>query len=298
MVSMVKHIALLVVIAGIQVGCGSVSLVEMPADGGAAGTGSAGSLGTAADMGRGGSAGSLLPAGSAGALGSPDAGMTGAAGSLWMEKLPFDGGAGSAGGSSGSAGASPSPDAGSAGATGTAGASSCETNVPTSETFEMTACGYTSTDSTGAPAGPFTTSREYSGLVTMKISGLIDSAPSYPLGVADAFYNVDPNATASSVGACPTCLSYNKLDEGACVCGGMYDPYKMMVSSTTGCKSDYLSGLIVGAYPAFNPTHEYTVTLNFGNTPSKIDIGISDCGCTDNSGKQTITLTPVASACP
>jgi len=285
---MVKHIALLVVVAGIQVGCGSVSLVEMPADGGAAGTGSAGSLGTAAGTGSGGSAGSLLPAGSAGALGSPDAGTSGTAGSLWMDKLPFDGGAGGSSGNAGSAGASPGPDAGSAGATGAAGASSCDANVPTSETFDMTACGYASTDSTGAPAGPSTTAREYSGLVTMKISGVVHADPSSTMGTADAFYVLDQNQNSEMLAACPTCFSYNRPNEGTtCVCDGMF----------MGCKSHYLSELLVGTYPSFNPAHEYTVTLNFGDRASKIDIGLSDCGCSDNSGMLSVTFTPVASNC-
>jgi hypothetical protein len=141
--------------------------------------------------------------------------------------------------------------------------------------FSVPACGQT----------PATTAHAYAGLVTMKVSGVFANTPGQPL--EDAFYHVDlADNSKSTMGPCPECFRYNRLSEGACVC-------------YLQCPSYRVSDLVVGGYPAFSPSHVYTVTLDFGSAPAEpIDFGMADCGCSDNSGTHDVTLTPVSSCGP
>jgi hypothetical protein len=64
-----------------------------------------------------------------------------------------------------------------------------------------------------------------------------------------------------------------------------------------GNESLRLADLVVGPYPDFSPSHDYTVTLDLGTgTPTSYEFGMADCGCYDNSGTHTLTLTPIAGA--
>jgi hypothetical protein len=124
----------------------------------------------------------------------------------------------------------------------------------------------------------------YSGLVTITVSGLIVNTPGNPL--EDAFYGVNAADTTMSAGACPDCFRYNRLSEGSCLC-----------ASECTATSHRVSDLLTGSYPAFSPSHEYTVTLNLGQAaPERINFAIADCGCADNSGMHKVTI--VAGAIP
>jgi hypothetical protein len=185
-------------------------------------------------------------------------------------------------GTPGTAGASPNDGGGSTDVVDATGADGglapCDGGLdatPKSEMFSVLACGMT----------PATTSGAYAGLVTMTVSGLFTNSPGQPL--EDAFYHVDlADNSKSTLGACPECFRYNRLSEGACVC------YQQ-------CPSYRVSDLVVGGYPAFSPTHVYTVTLDLGTAPAEqIDFGMADCGCYDNAGTHDVTLTPVNTCTP
>jgi hypothetical protein len=198
------------------------------------------------------------------------------------------GSGGSAGTTSGTAGSSIGGGSGLGGGAGTAGGGGGEAGVDAgADTCTRADVDASSDIVTIPPCGntPGTTIGAYSGLVTMKVSGLFVITPGNPL--FDPFYQVDPNNTSVSTGACTGCLRYNRSSEGTCLCG-------FECPSTSHGVSD----LLVGPYPSFSPTHEYTVQLDLGNAPpERLDFAPSDCGCSDNSGTYMLTITPAIAPC-
>jgi hypothetical protein len=237
------------------------------AAGNGGGTGGvAGDSGGRGGAGVGGAAGAVGGRGGAGAGGGTAGSAGGAAGA--------GGGSGGGGGASGMAGADGSSDAASNDAR-DAGSTSCAGDASGApETVVAFACGST----------PATTTDTYGGFVGMIVSGQFENSP----GVMpeDAFYYVDPNDSSVPVSACPDCFRYNRFAEGTCVC-----------SYECAATSHRVADLLVGGYPAFRADHQYTVTLNLGAGPSdRLDFGMADCGCGDNSGTHTITLTHLTTA--
>jgi hypothetical protein len=108
---------------------------------------------------------------------------------------------------------------------------------------------------------------------------LLVNAPGQSL--QDGFYGVDVNDTTRSTAPCPDCLRFNRVSEGTCgVC-----------STECASISHRIADLLVDPYPAFSPTHQYTVRLNLGAAPpDRLNIGMADCGCFDNSGSYAITI--------
>jgi hypothetical protein len=136
------------------------------------------------------------------------------------------------------------------------------------ETVTVPPCGNT----------PGTTSDSYSGLVTITISGTMVNTPGNP--TQDAFYALSVDDPTVSAGACPDCMRYNRASEGTCLCG-----------FECPATSHALSGIVVGPYPAFDPTHVYTVTLDLGSAaPDRLDFAPYDCGCFDNTGGFTVVI--------
>jgi hypothetical protein len=132
---------------------------------------------------------------------------------------------------------------------------------------------------------PGTTMHAYNGLVTLTVTGIFSNTPGNPL--EDAFYGVDPNDNSLSTGPCPECFRYNRFSEGGCVC-----------SFECGANSHAVSGLLAEPYPAFRPSHDYSVKLDLGNgPPERIHFGMADCGCSDNSGTHTVTITSSGGTC-
>jgi hypothetical protein len=166
------------------------------------------------------------------------------------------GGGGTAGaGGAGAGGAG----AGGAGAGGTGGA--CNADMVTISDCCMT---------------PATTAKSYSGIITVTASGIVYGSPT---AISDPFYyNFDTTPTQ-----CVSCLTYNRASEGACPC-------------PTECPTTthFLSDLLVGGYPAYNPSHSYTVQIDLGTSAAQpLHIGYGDGGCFDNSGSFNLSI-----ACP
>jgi hypothetical protein len=134
------------------------------------------------------------------------------------------------------------------------------------------ACGFT----------PATTSATYSDFVALTVSGLYDNSPDNPL--EDPFYLVSRSAPDQAVAACPDCFRYNRVSEATCVC-----------SFECAAASHPISDLLVGDYPAFRPDHQYSVLLDLGSAPAeRLNFGMADCGCSDNSGSHTVAVTRLA----
>jgi hypothetical protein len=152
-------------------------------------------------------------------------------------------------------------------------ASACtETASDASEDIVAPACGLT----------PATTAGAYGGLVKLEVSGVLMNLPGVPL---DAFYNLDGSDNPTT--ACPDCLRYNRFAEGGCVC-----------AKECTATSHRVADVLVGPYPAFNPTHVYSVTIDLGGAPAdRLHFGMSDCGCSDNSGSWSIDVTSAAPVC-
>jgi hypothetical protein len=147
-----------------------------------------------------------------------------------------------------------------------------ETASDASENVAPPACGF----------NPATTAGAYGGLVKLEVSGVLMNLPFVPL---DAFYNLDGSGNATT--ACPDCLRYNRLAEGGCVC-----------AKECPTTSHRVADVLVGPYPAFDPTHVYTVTINLGGAAAdRLNFGMSDCGCSDNSGMWSIDVTSAAPVC-
>jgi hypothetical protein len=263
---------------------------------GAAGTagsamgGAAGVAGSSAASGGSGVAGGAGGSGVAGGAGSSAAGASGAAGSPGTAGSSGTAGASGAAGSGGAGRPASDGGAGQSGAAGTgsdagttdgdASFASCDdaASAPDAspEMLSTGACGYT----------PGVTTNAYTGFVTMRITGLFVNSATDPQ--QDAFYSVSAADTSMSVGVCDGCLRYNRVSEGDCVC-----------LSECPSTSHSVSELLVGPYPAYSPSHDYTVKLNLGaGAASQLHFGVADCGCSDNAGGHTITLTPTtADAC-
>jgi hypothetical protein len=219
--------------------------------------------------------------GEAGNVGS--GGASGSGGAIGGGGAAGEGGAtgGTAGGAAGSGGASGSAGAsGAGGAAGNGGAKDagpmvdvrivdapCIDSGDAPDKLSVPNCGQT-----GAP-----TRKAYNGTVTITVSGIIQNAP----GVSnDPFYDLDANDTSKSTAASPVRLVYNRFSEGNCLCS--YE------CSTT---SHQVASLLVGAYPAFNPLHTYTVVLDLGSgAPERIQFAYGDCGCNDNAGSWSLTM--------
>jgi hypothetical protein len=138
----------------------------------------------------------------------------------------------------------------------------------TPDTFSVPACGNT----------PGTTAEAYSGIVTLTIS---DTIMTGEFNANDAFYGMHRDTPTVSGGDCPDCLRYNRVSEGGCVCG-----------AECAGTSHRFADLLTGPYPEFDPGHEYTVEIDLGSAPAeRLNFGIHDCGCDDNSGAFTFTVT-------
>jgi hypothetical protein len=240
--------------------------------------GVAGSTGTAGKpgvAGMTGSAGAGHMAGASGVAGSGSAGAGaagGAAGSGVAGSMAgAPGAAGSTAGASG-AGAAGGGGAAGTGAGGAAGQSCAAADAGgLAEEVTVPACGNT----------PGTTASAYGGLVKITVTGLVaNSADS----IYDAFYAVDPNDTSMPAGLSSGTVwfRYDRLSEGTCLC-----------SYECAATSHPVPELVVGPYPSFNPTHEYTLTLDLGQAPAeRLNFAIADCGCGDNSGTFTVKIAP------
>ena len=137
------------------------------------------------------------------------------------------------------------------------------------ETVTVPPCGST----------PGTTAGAYSGLVNVTVSGSLVITPGNP--EQDAFFNFNESAPATPVSENRDTFRYNRVGEGTCLCG-------FECPST----SHRVSDILVGPYPAYSPTHTYTVQLDLGSTAAApLHFGIYDCGCGDNSGQLTVAIT-------
>jgi hypothetical protein len=129
--------------------------------------------------------------------------------------------------------------------------------------------------SCGQPGAP--SQKAYNGTVVVTVSGIIQNAP----GVRnDPFYDLSANDTSQATAASPVRFVYNRFSEGTCLC-------PQECPST----SHKIADILVGAYPAFNPSHTYTVILNLGSSaPERINFAYGDCGCSDNDGSFSLTI--------
>ena len=128
--------------------------------------------------------------------------------------------------------------------------------------------------SCGTPGAP--TAKAYSGRVTLVVSGIIQNAP----GLShDPFYALDPNDFTKTTGASPERLVYNRFAEGSCVC-----PFECPATSRM------IANALVDAYPPFNPSHSYAVVADLGAIPDRINFAFGDCGCQDNAGSWSLTI--------
>jgi hypothetical protein len=197
--------------------------------------------------------GAAPPAGTGSGEGGADqGGMGGANGGESGENAAGEGGIG---------------EAGAVGAAGAAGSGPC-TDPGAPDTFMVSACGDT----------PGTTAEAYSGVIVVTVSGTMMVGQ---YDAMDAFYGMHPDTLSTSRGDCPDCLRYNRVSEGDCVCS-------LECSNT----SHRLADLVIGSYPEFSAAHEYMVEIDLGNMPpERLNIGVQDCGCADNSGELTVTVT-------
>jgi hypothetical protein len=126
------------------------------------------------------------------------------------------------------------------------------------------------------------TRETYSRVVTVTIGGIVQGAA----GVYDdPFYVLNASDMTKMTEPCPECLVYNHFAEGSCVCPG-------------GCPSYRVQPLLVDGYPAFDPSHTYTVRLDLGQAaPDRINFAYGDCGCFDNAGSYTLTIMGAAPVC-
>jgi len=147
------------------------------------------------------------------------------------------------------------------------------TCVAATETVTVPSC--------GTPA--VATQKAYSGLVTITVGGLMTNGASR----VDPFYNVNAASPSTSVGACTDCLRYNRASEGICVC-----------STECPTTSHLVSQVLTQGYPVFNSSHVYTVQLNLGSgAAQQLHFGFADCGCYDNTGSFTLSITANANTC-
>src|SRR5262249_48460416 len=91
-----------------------------------------------------------------------------------------------------------------------------------------------------------------------------------------------------SLGPDRTFFRYNRASEGTCLC-----------SYECPSTSHVVSDLLVGSYPAFSPSHTYTVTLDLGAAAAqRLNFAPFDCGRFDNSGSYTVTSEAGAASTP
>ncbi len=107
-------------------------------------------------------------------------------------------------------------------------------------------------------------------------SGIILNAPGLSY---DPFYGLNANDSSQTTGATPERLVFNRFSEGSCVC-----------PSECPTTSHQIANVLLGPYPAFNPSHSYAVLVDFGSTPETINFAFGDCGCGDNAGSYDLTL--------
>jgi hypothetical protein len=210
-----------------------------------------------------------------GAAPPPDATPTGTGGAVAGGQGGRVGTGGRGGQSGGGAGGTAGSDAAADGPPDVAGARDagptfCDgaATGPT-ETIVAQACGF----------NPGTTSTSYSGFVRLTVSGVLVNTGTVG---QDAFYSVDTTNASVALAACPGCFRYNRRSEGMCVC-----------SYECAATSHEVAGLLVGAYPDFRPDHVYSVVLDLGPSADRLDLGMADCGCNDNSGNYILDLTPL-----
>ena len=135
------------------------------------------------------------------------------------------------------------------------------------DTFSVSACGDT----------PGTSAEAYTGLIRLTVSGVVMIGQ---FDAMDAFYGMHPDTLSVSRGDCPDCFRYNRVSEGGCVCG-----------AECANTSHRVVDLLTGAYPEFSATHTYGLELDLGSLPAeRLNFGIQDCGCDDNSETLTITV--------
>jgi hypothetical protein len=177
------------------------------------------------------------------------------------------GGSGATGGTTGGAGGATGGSGGATGGTGGTGGSACPGTGGAPDTVTVPDC--------GTPGAP--TQNAYTGLVTITVSGIIQGAA----GVfSDAFYTLDASDMTKAITACSACMVYNRVSEGSCVCPAE-------CTST----SHFVANLLTAGYPAFNPSHIYTVQLDLGAiSPEQLNFAYGDCGCNDNAGSYSLTI--------
>jgi len=136
------------------------------------------------------------------------------------------------------------------------------------ETISVPPCGST----------PGTTTGSYSGLAIVTVSGSLVITPDNP--DQDAFFNFNESSSFTPVSPNPDTFRFNRVSEGTCLCG-------FECPST----SHRVSDILVGPYPAYDPSPTYTVQLDLVTAiAAPLHFGISDCGCGDNSGELTVTI--------
>ncbi|HEY2410470.1 MAG TPA: hypothetical protein VGI10_30905 [Polyangiaceae bacterium] len=161
---------------------------------------------------------------------------------------------------------------GEAGETGSGGDAGCESL--SSEALDAPSCGY----------DPAQTMVSYRGTLWLFVEGVLENTPGS--AVQDAFYNLDVDNQSTALSACPDCFRYNFASEANCVCS-----YECPNSSHR------VADLLLDGYPAFEPSHRYTVRLAIGDGATQLRFGMADCGCSDNSGTYLIKLEPYLPSC-
>jgi hypothetical protein len=134
------------------------------------------------------------------------------------------------------------------------------------ETLNVPFCGFSNAK----------TAAVYSGLVEVTVSGVGEATPGNPR--QDAFY-----PEGGGVGD-PDIFRVAREGDSDCTCFVEVE-----------CHPNYqVASLLVGSYPAFDPSHAYSVVLDLGGGPAtRLTFGFWDCGCSDNSGVFTVTIDPV-----
>jgi hypothetical protein len=225
--------------------------------------------GAAAAKGVAGAAGMAGASGAAGATAT--AGTTGSAGATGKAGTTGTGGTTGAGGAIGVGGNGMGGGGGTKDDGGTRRDSSTDANC----TDAGTGLDNLTVPSCGRPGAP--SRQAYAGMVTITVSGIIQGAANVN---SDAFYTLNSNDSTQAAVSCPACLVYNHFTEGSCVC-------------PTECPttSHFVTDVLVGGYPPFNPTHTYTVQLDLGSAASdRINFAYGDCGCYDNAGSYSLTI--------
>ncbi len=130
----------------------------------------------------------------------------------------------------------------------------------------------------GTACGGVLSAFPHGGSSPVRLSGLATVTPGS--AVTDAFYWVSPNDPSVSLGPNGGEFRFSRLSAGGCTC----------TMECAGQNSD-IAAVLADPVPAFNPAHEYDVTLALGPAaPEPITFGLGDCGCSDNSGGLTVTF--------